>query len=320
MRFSAIIPVYNGAKYIKSLAADLQAQTCKDFEAIFINDGSTDDTPALLQEVQKSANFDMKIISQPNKGVSAARNAGISAAEGEYITFIDIDDGIAPLFFACLNDLFKKAPSDFYILGLVRDRKDLSLHLEQVKSESKLQALDKYLFGKIKIGACGTVASQRLIRQNNILFPEGYKYGEDLSFVWQLLATAPSTVLTDTKLYYYRMNTSSAMHRFSSERLDAISVIEDLKVFFEEKEPKFAPSFKKYAVPRIRWSLLWQAAFFADYKTFKTFAQDIEMNNNVIRLIANMHEPIVALSSLIFCICPWGFYALARRFGKKRLS
>ncbi len=84
--FSVIIPVYNRASFIKEAIESVLKQTYKNFELIVVDDGSTDETPQII------ANYPVKLIRQSNRGVSAARNAGIRMARGEIIALLDSDD------------------------------------------------------------------------------------------------------------------------------------------------------------------------------------------------------------------------------------
>lgn len=92
IKFSLIIPVYNVEKYLPDCLASIQAQTYNNFEAIFVDDGSTDNSNIILQrfyeKVEKNTFPCYKIIRQENRGVSAARNNALQYAEGEYIFFL----------------------------------------------------------------------------------------------------------------------------------------------------------------------------------------------------------------------------------------
>src|SRR5690606_18456015 len=90
IKISVIIPVYNGEKYLENCIKSLQNQTLKEIEFIFINDGSNDNTLSILKKYENDPRI--KVFSQINKGVSAARNKGIQKATGEYIGFLDCDD------------------------------------------------------------------------------------------------------------------------------------------------------------------------------------------------------------------------------------
>ena len=91
--YSLIIPVYNGEKYIQTCINSILIQTYNNFEVIIIDDGSTDRTRIICEELTKN-NSKIKYIYQENGGVSKARNRGIEESKGDYITFIDIDDYI----------------------------------------------------------------------------------------------------------------------------------------------------------------------------------------------------------------------------------
>ncbi len=315
MLFSAIIPVYNGAKYIKGLAADLQTQTCKDFEAIFINDGSTDDTLAILREVQENANFAMKIIDQENKGVSAARNAGIKAATGEYIIPIDVDDNIVNDFFATYKAAVNYCIADFYY-AIVPPKH--AAHKKSVYMEIKrYDALRGYLYHEIIINSL--CYSSSFISKHSICYPEGFKYCEDLHFVWQILANSAQNIQIEKQIFYYNNTPQSAMKKFNEERIHAVTLMQQLEPFFKQKCPDFYPIYKRYAVARICWSLLWQAASFCPYENYKRFDRKFELTPQLKKLIFSFQEPKVSVSSAVAVLCPPLFYYVARKMGKKRI-
>lgn len=92
---SIIIPCYNVAPFMKKCLDAVCAQTLRDIEIICINDGSRDGTLDILREYE-AGDERFIVIDQPNAGVAAARNAGLDAASGEYIGFVDPDDCISP--------------------------------------------------------------------------------------------------------------------------------------------------------------------------------------------------------------------------------
>ncbi len=90
--FSVIIPVYNRPAEICRAVESVLGQTCTDYELIVVDDGSTDNTPAVLEKYHGA----LRVVRQPNRGVSAARNAGIRAAAGEWLALLDSDDQWLP--------------------------------------------------------------------------------------------------------------------------------------------------------------------------------------------------------------------------------
>ena len=101
--FSIIIPVYRSGPFLRDCLDSIRNQTLTDWECICINDGSPDDSGAILDEyARKDARF--TAIHQDNRGVSAARNAGLSVARGNWTAFVDGDDTVEPDMLACLHE------------------------------------------------------------------------------------------------------------------------------------------------------------------------------------------------------------------------
>ena len=94
-KVSVVIPVYNSAKYLRKCLDSIVAQTFADWEIVAVNDGSSDDSPAILDEYA-ARDARIQVIHRANGGVSAARNDGLEAAGGEYVIFVDSDDYLAP--------------------------------------------------------------------------------------------------------------------------------------------------------------------------------------------------------------------------------
>lgn len=113
---SIIIPIYNVEKYLSKCIESLVGQTYKDIEIILINDGSPDHCLSICEQYSKKDNR-IIVINQENKGVSAARNAGLKIAKGEYIGFIDPDDWIAVDMYEGLHSVIKQSDVDMVICG-----------------------------------------------------------------------------------------------------------------------------------------------------------------------------------------------------------
>ena len=92
---SIVIPVYNGQPYLSKTLSCLKKQSLQNFQVIFVNDGSSDDSLKYLQETA-AADSRFLILDQPHRGAGAARNYGLSAATGDYVLFSDCDDLLQP--------------------------------------------------------------------------------------------------------------------------------------------------------------------------------------------------------------------------------
>ena len=125
MTISVVVPIYNTSIYLSKCLESLINQTYKDIEIICINDGSTDNSLEILNKFQKKDNR-IKIITQENQGLSAARNKGIVEANGEYISFIDSDDWVDLDFFEKLITALEKEHADIAAGSIIRARKTFS--------------------------------------------------------------------------------------------------------------------------------------------------------------------------------------------------
>jgi glycosyltransferase involved in cell wall biosynthesis len=309
---SVIIPVYNGANFIKSIIKDLSNQIFTDFEVIIVNDGSTDETGLILADIQKyfKFSFNILILTQKNLGVSAARNNGIKNSNGEFLVFIDVDDGIYENYLLVLHNLITDNNGSLAICKTKKHRDDVKEKVI-IKTYNKDIAMDNFLYGKFKIGVWGIIVRKSIFIDNNLEFPVGFKYSEDLYILWKILFYSKKIITTNSKLYIYNNTNGSAMSKFNEYRYDSIKLMDDLSVFFQKKAIPFSKKFDKFAIPKMRWSLAWQAAHHNNYKVFNDYLLSYNLKKNIKNLIFYRNFKVV-ISSLIFLISNRFFYHLAR--------
>ena len=109
---SVILPVYNVGEYLDICMESLERQTFRDFEALLINDGSTDDS-AVRCRVWAEKDGRIRFIDKENEGVSATRNLGVRLARGKYLAFVDPDDWLEPAYLEKLRDRLEETGADF---------------------------------------------------------------------------------------------------------------------------------------------------------------------------------------------------------------
>lgn len=114
---SIIIPAYNIEKYIAKALQSLLNQTCKDFEIILVDDGSTDKTADVAKSILGDTNLKYSLITQRNAGVSVARNHGLELATGSYVLFLDGDDYLAPNCLSLMSREFEISKADIVFYG-----------------------------------------------------------------------------------------------------------------------------------------------------------------------------------------------------------
>ena len=116
-RISVIIPIHNSGRYLANTLNNYMKQNCKDIEFILVDDGSQDDSLRICKEYEKR-NANIKVMSQFNRGVSAARNLGLGLASGEYVAFLDSDDYIDSEMFSSMLKIAEDESSDFVSCGI----------------------------------------------------------------------------------------------------------------------------------------------------------------------------------------------------------
>ena len=212
---SVIIPVYNVENYLNECLDSVTSQTLDDMEIICIDDGSTDNSPDILKEYSKKDKR-IKIITKENGGQATARNLGIKEAQGEYIAFVDSDDFIEPTMFEKLYTKSKDNNLDiamckiatydnqteeiknnvwYYMLGVFRDFEKGIFNHKDTKEFTCHIAVTPY----------NKIYKTTLLKENNILFPEGLIF-EDEKFFYDTYLRAKRVSIVDEFLYYYRIN------------------------------------------------------------------------------------------------------------------
>lgn len=240
---SIIIPVYNVSQYLNGCVQSVVDQLYKNFECILIDDGSSDGSEIICNQWEQKDSR-IKVIHQSNQGVSKARNRGIAEAQGEYITFIDSDDWIAPNY---LNELFQpieKYNVDLVVCGLQQHYTDGTsknysyktgiINIEQQETNAFTDINKKFLF----FGPYIKLYKRTIIQKHNIRFPPEYTYGEDLLFNYNYLEYVKAVYVVDQCLYHYRIigsGTLSSIKRINQFEID-YAQWKILKDFFYRKK------------------------------------------------------------------------------------
>ena len=211
-KISVVIPVYNVEKYLANCLDSVTNQTYQNLEIICIDDGSTDNSPQILKTF---AAKDKRIISimQKNKGVSAARNAGLQKASGDYIAFIDSDDFVHPQFLEVMLHLLMKNEADVAFCGFVKNKNGQptanKIFFEDIRFRTITEPLSSVLNHgryRIKFMVWNGLYKKKLVQHH--LFIEGICF-EDYPWIVSLMSQNPKTVITNQQLYYYTYNPGS---------------------------------------------------------------------------------------------------------------
>lgn len=232
MTFSVIVPAYNCAGTLESTVSSIQLSGLYDYEIILVDDGSTDGTAALCDEL--SGKFaEIRCVHQQNAGVSAARNRGIAEAQGEYLWFVDADDTVDE---GSITDAAKVAEEqkpdmlifgmsfDFYHKGKVYRRENLvppydgEILLEQLKSHFK-----EFYECNSLTPVWNKFCRKDIIVEHKIAFHKDIILMEDFLFVLELLAHCENIYCVPKAIYRYKQaeNEKNAFRRL--ERIDDLT-------------------------------------------------------------------------------------------------
>lgn len=212
--FSIIVPVYNVEKYLDKCLASISEQTFKEFECIVVDDGSSDNSNDIIDRyVNKDQRF--KVIHQKNMGISAARNAGLAIAQGDYIAFVDSDDYISNEYLEKFALKIANTDADIVICGFIEVLKDSqkTVCFEAPSTEVIKQNILADIWPSYPWNKC-----YKKYLFENIRFPVG-KIFEDLLTIPEVCLNAHKIVCIPEKLYYYnRQNFNSITSNLSTEK------------------------------------------------------------------------------------------------------
>lgn len=248
---SVIVPIYNSGKYLKKCIESIVNQTYKDLEIILVDDGSVDKSGSICDEYADKDKR-IKVVHQENKGLSAARNAGLRIAKGEYITFIDSDDYIEHDTYECVFSAINKYDSDliFFREKSVNESGE-TIYISgdaptgKIYEISHADAVDLVVGRQIN-GMCDKVYKQEILK--DLFFKEGYMYGEDFMYNLVALTRVKTVSYVDEIKYSYVSNSSSVTHRsFNANSFDQIYFKDEVARIVGENFPQHLEVCKKRA-------------------------------------------------------------------------
>ena len=210
---SIIIPVYNVENYLPTCLDSVLAQTFQDWEAICINDGSSDKCSEILTYYSSKDNR-IKMITQKNQGLSMARNNGMKHATGSYIYFLDSDDFIHPQLLEICYKLAKKENAEmvsfsFHHYNEGEPVSTANYNIEQIKyilTTSPLHYQRRHHNQRVYYNVWSKLFKKSFI--DDIFFIKNITY-EDYPYIYAILGKHPRSVLLNTPFYYYRINPNS---------------------------------------------------------------------------------------------------------------
>ena len=235
--FSLIVPVYNVEKYVETCILSITNQSFNDFELIIVDDGSKDSSMDIVRRIL--VDFpNVKIITQQNKGLSAARNVGIQEAKGSYLIFIDSDDYLNSNY-DLENAALQIQKSNFPDIVFHEETRLFNknvLHYENniKKIRSKLtydfiNDVSILIYNEILVAsAWDKIVKREILTKNDIFFPIGFK-SEDMLWTSRLMAKISTYACLDFSMYVYRKNVNNSITKSVNEKhiFDVINMLEE---------------------------------------------------------------------------------------------
>lgn len=235
LKVSIIIPVYNVEKYLNKCLDSALSQTLKEVEIIAVNDGSTDNSLKILESYQDNR---LRIITQDNQGLSAARNTGIKEAEGEYLLFLDSDDYIS---YDMAQEMYEKAIKEKAEIIICRynqvdDDGEILYQSGITYTFTKEQHFRRVLSAQSSSMACDKVFKKSLFTDNNILFPLGL-YHEDVYTTYKLFYYANNITVLEKYFYSWLKREGSISKSVSKKHIEDVEkIIINTKIFLQKKD------------------------------------------------------------------------------------
>ena len=229
MKISFVIPVYNCKTFLPDCVSSIRAAGIPDYEILLIDDGSTDGSGALCDELALKSP-EIRVVHQPNAGASAARNRGIREASGELLLFIDADDSIEPKLLSNVLSDSRCAESDLTIFGLAFDyykngncyRRDPLFYPTDAVLDSQNWGKEfRVLFAKNSLSPVWNKVYRRdILQQYHLLFNEGMFLYEDLEFVLRYMQHCDRIWNVPKAIYHYRQSEDEGNAKRRLMRID----------------------------------------------------------------------------------------------------
>ena len=315
-QISIIIPCYNCEALVGETLDSLVAQTCKNFEVVCVNDGSKDGTAETLEMWKAKSLFPMQVIHQENGGVSHARNAGIMAAKGQYILFLDADDCYHKEFVERLYNALQESRADMSYCMLSRNEDAVKNAVIEGGAWFALQQQPEFmrnlLYRMPEFGFYCYLYKADVLRENGIMFDVNTRHFEDREFNWKYLCHCQSAAFVGKPLYWYRVNENSVtQNKTVTWKTEDLAAVTRVEVYLQEHNCAFYRELKSYLFARVLWGKAMRYAVGRRKDLFNKLRAEYDVKS-CMRRTAKDSNKLVALASKCYLIHPDLFYYILK--------
>lgn len=236
---SIVVPIYNCSRYLNRCIDCIHHQSYKDWELILVDDGSTDGSGAICDELGRTSGLNVHVIHQPNKGASVARLKGIECSRGDYLTFVDSDDIIEDDYLERLYKVMNQFGVKIAACDQIKHQEGTELIVDK---SGKVMLLDEKpihdrFFNCQFWGFGGKIYHKSVFE--GVYFPE-YTINEDYVVMAQLFNLQKQMAYVPMGLYHYMTHGDSLSHQKLSKRMfDEYYNKLWVRDFYAEKNPRY---------------------------------------------------------------------------------
>jgi len=318
MKLSVVIPCYNCAKTVIETLCSVEGQNFGECEIVLINDGSTDDTQAILEAhvENNQKNIAIKLINQQNSGVSRARNVGIENSTGDYVLFLDADDFLTPGCFAAIHQMLLTFSYDVVAGKRAWSLEDMAskANCEEWCDIAPNELLKQYTISKKDFGISSFLLKKQVLDEYCIRFTEGCKYGEDWEFITKCLSRCTNAGAFDGYFFFCRVLETSVSRTMSWNQTDVIGATERVTEYLKANEYIEADWFDQYMYPRAIFSVAHRFARARDKRLYQQFISTYDVRTQMKRMLK--HKDVDWKSRVAagaYLLSPKLFYILSVR-------
>lgn len=311
---SVVIPVYGVEDYIENCIRSVMAQTFRDFELILVDDGCLDHSIPKAAALLEGGDIPYRVICQENQGLAAARETGMQAAAGEWISCIDSDDIVMPCFLSELYRLAVTYQTDLAVVSYqsIREREALQAPktVPQDKLMTQAEVLHGFLTRRFAPVLPAILIRRSFLKEHEIYNAMGCRFSEDQYFMWQLFFAAARIAVTEQPLYGYLRRASSIMAASTSGKiLTGYAAITQLVNTCTPPDV-----FQEFPLLLPRWVLgaLNSSARICDYTTFLGIAQRMDYRVQM-KCLRHFPERRARILAMLLLLSPKLYYALLHR-------
>lgn len=290
IKLSVIIPTFNSSNTIGRLIHSLLNQIFKDFELIFIDDNSSDNTVSTIINLLESSQIHYQLIkNETNKGPGYSRNKGIEHAKGEYIVFIDSDDMVREDHLSTFHNFIKDYDSVF-IKGLKVDSEGNLFNFKVDSFDPLIELAGKKnyvvnaddiinleLLMQIPFSFVFLLYKKELILDKNIRFNEEFRYGEDTEFAIRYLANCNEVKFVNKYTYFYYQEEESISKSCALKRLESVQHFEGLYSYLNDFNKELGEKLVHSRIPKFIFGNM-NYLFYIDYDKDEIFKKMYELN------------------------------------------